>query len=186
MKILLHACCANCTIYPLTMLRQDGHDVTGYFQNPNIHPYLEFKRRLDTVKQYAEIAELAIIYDEDYRLEDFLAAVASNPAERCHYCYSSRLEKTAEVAAGQGFEGFSTSLLYSRYQKHDEIRRIGEELAAKFGLTFVYDDYRTGWQDGIRESKAMGLYRQQYCGCIYSEKERYLPKPKVKRADASG
>ncbi|MEJ2200177.1 MAG: epoxyqueuosine reductase QueH [Desulfuromonadaceae bacterium] len=175
MNILLHICCANCAIIPNQALRQQGHDVTGYFYNPNIHPFLEFKRRLDTVKEYANRTGLSVIYREDYLLRDFLAQVAAAPSSRCNYCYHSRLEETARFAAENGFEAFSSSLLYSRFQQHGEIRAQGEAMARDFGLTFVYQDFRKGWNEGIALSKAMGLYRQQYCGCIYSEQDRYAP-----------
>jgi len=173
MNILLHVCCANCAIYPVKILRQKNHLVSGFFFNHNIHPYQEFVRRLDSVRDYATQVELPMIYCEEYFLEEFLAQVAAQPASRCNYCYRSRLEETARTAAEQGFDGFTSSLLYSRYQQHDDIRRAGEELADIYGVSFIYEDYRSGWKEGIDVSKAMGLYRQQYCGCIYSEKDRY-------------
>ncbi len=176
MNVLLHICCANCAIFPVKVLREQNHEVTGYFFNHNIHPFLEFRRRLETVREYAARVELDVIYHEDYQLEEFLAEVAPNPAMRCDYCYRSRMEAAARMAAEKGFDGFSTSLLYSRYQQHELIREFGEQLAARYDLVFVYEDYRRGWREGIDASKAMGLYRQQYCGCIYSEKERYCPK----------
>jgi len=175
MKILLHVCCANCSIFPVKVLREQNHSVTGFFFNHNIHPYQEFQRRLAAVKDYAARVELPVVYREEYFLEEFLAQVAREPEKRCTYCYFSRIEETAKVASEQGYEGFTSSLLYSRYQQHEQIRSAGAALAAKYGLQFVYDDFRTGWQEGIRISKAMGLYRQQYCGCIYSEKERFAP-----------
>ena len=177
MRILLHVCCAPCAIYPLKELRSQGMEVTGFFFNHNIHPYQEYRRRLDTVREYAGKVDLTMVYRDEYRLEDFLEAVADNPAERCRYCYASRLEATAKVAVEKGFTSFTSSLLYSRYQKHDAIRELGERIGARYGVTFHYDDYRRGWQEGIRISKEVGLYRQQYCGCIYSEKERYAPRP---------
>ncbi|BCR04183.1 hypothetical protein DESUT3_12520 [Desulfuromonas versatilis] len=176
MNVLLHLCCANCAIFPVKVLREQNHAVTGYFFNHNIHPFLEFQRRLETVREYATRVELEVLYNEEYLLEEFLGEVALNPALRCDYCYRSRMEATARMAAEKGFEAFSTSLLYSRYQQHERIREFGEELAEKYGLVFVYDDFRRGWREGIDASKAMGLYRQQYCGCIFSEKERYCPK----------
>jgi len=179
-KILLHICCAPCAIYPVAEMRDEGMDVTGFFDNHNIHPYQEYRRRLDAVVAYAEMNSLEVIYREEYRLEEFLAAVAAKPEERCRYCYASRLETTAEAAAVGGFKAFSSSLLYSRYQNHDIIRQLGEEAGRKFGVHFHYDDYRRGWQEGIRLSKSLGLYRQQYCGCVYSEKERYAPKNESK------
>jgi predicted adenine nucleotide alpha hydrolase (AANH) superfamily ATPase len=150
--------------------------VTGFFFNHNIHPYLEYRRRLDTVVEYAQKESLEVIISDGYRLEEFLAGVAGKPDDRCLYCYASRLEKTAEAAAERGFDRFTSSLLYSRYQKHDIIRSLGERAGKKYGVPFHYDDYRRGWQEGIRLSKEMGMYRQQYCGCIYSEKDRYAPK----------
>ena len=176
MRLLLHVCCANCAIFPVKVLRQQQVDVTGLFFNPNIHPYQEFQRRLEATRQYAGQVALPTIWREDYPLETFLAEVASAPHTRCSYCYSSRLEETARVAAEQGFNAYSTSLLYSRFQQHDVITALGHSLAKRYGIQFYYDDYRRGWKEGIEASKAMGLYRQQYCGCIYSEKERYHPR----------
>ena len=176
MNILLHICCAPCAIYPLAELRRQGLAVTGFFFNHNIHPYQEYRRRLDTVREYAALAALDVICRDDYRLEEFLAAVATNPAKRCSYCYASRLEQAVRAAAEEGFEAYTSSLLYSRYQQHEVIREIGTRLGEKYGVRFHYDDYRRGWQEGIRLSKELALYRQQYCGCIYSEKDRYSPK----------
>ena len=174
MRILLHTCCGPCAIYPLRTLRTAGHDVTGFFYNHNIHPYQEFVRRRDAVVQMAEQEALPLIMDDTYDLEDFLAHVAAEPDKRCSYCYESRLRKTTEAALAGGFEAFTASLLYSRYQRHDEIRKLGEQIGSEFGVAFYYQDFRSGWQEGIRLSKESGLYRQQYCGCVYSEKERYF------------
>ncbi len=173
MKILMHICCAPCAVFPVAELRNAGVDVTGFFFNHNIHPYLEYRRRLDTVAEYARKEALEVIFLDDYRLEEFLGNVAGKPDERCLYCYASRLDKTAETAAEMGFDAFTSSLLYSRYQKHEIIRTLGEKAGVASGVPFHYDDFRRGWQEGIRLSKAMGMYRQQYCGCVYSEKERY-------------
>jgi predicted adenine nucleotide alpha hydrolase (AANH) superfamily ATPase len=176
MKILLHICCANCAIYPVKTLREANHSVTGFFYNHNIHPYVEYRKRLEAVQQYAKATELDVLFQDEYGLEDFLAQVAQEPASRCGYCYESRLKRTAEYAVANGFDAFSTTMLYSRYQEHEMIREFGEELGEYFGISFLYRDFRIGWQEGIDTSKAMGLYRQQYCGCIYSEKDRYYPR----------
>ena len=176
MNVLLHMCCANCAIYPLRILREAGHQVTGYFFNHNIHPYQEYRQRLAAVKSYAAMSELPLVSIDDYGLEEFLSQVAQDPAGRCAYCYQSRLQRTAEYAARQGFDAFTSSLLYSRYQSHELIRQCGEEVARLYGITFLYQDFRSGWNEGIRTSKELGLYRQQYCGCIYSEKDRYYPR----------
>ena len=180
MKILLHTCCGPCALYPLRTLRSAGHDVTGFFYNHNIHPYQEYCLRRDAVIQMAELESMPLILRDDYDLEGFLSNVAAAPELRCSYCYASRLRATAQVAAEEGFDAFTAALLYSRYQKHDEIRLLGEQIGREFGVLFYYEDFRPGWQDGIRLSRESGLYRQQYCGCIYSEKERYLPKDKRK------
>lgn len=173
MHILLHICCANCAIYPVKMLRQQKHEVTGFFYNHNIHPYQEFRKRLETARDYAARVELPMHIHEPYLLDEFLSNVAQEPTNRCHYCYRSRLRETAEHAQQQGLDGFTTTLLYSRYQNHSAIVEYGRQLAGEFKLIFHYEDYRSGWNEGIRISKEMGLYRQQYCGCIYSERDRY-------------
>ena len=179
MRILLHICCGNCAIYPVKTLREQNHQLTGYFYNDNIHPYQEFRKRLTTTREYAEKVDLELTYDEEYRLDEFLAAVAQNPENRCAYCYRARLTATAKEAKRQGFDGFTTTLLYSRYQRHQEIIDFGRQLAGETGLVFHSEDFRQGWNEGIKISKEMGLYRQQYCGCIYSEKDRYLQKKPV-------
>lgn len=178
MRILLHTCCGPCTLYPLRTLRTAGHDVTGFFYNHNIHPYQEYVRRRDALLQMAELEALPLIMRDEYDLEIFLGNVATQPDKRCSYCYASRLRATAEAAVAEGFDAFSASLLYSRYQKHDEIRELGQKIGDEYGVTFYYEDFRPGWQEGIKLSKELGLYRQQYCGCIYSEMDRYLPKAK--------
>jgi predicted adenine nucleotide alpha hydrolase (AANH) superfamily ATPase len=179
MRILLHTCCGPCALYPLRTLRTAGHDVTGFFYNHNIHPYQEYKLRRDALVQMAEHEAMPLIMRDNYDLEVFLASVADDPDKRCSYCYASRLRATARVAAEGGFDAYTASLLYSRYQKHEVIRELGEQIGREFGVPFLYQDFRPGWQEGIKLSKELGLYRQQYCGCIYSEKDRYLPKAKT-------
>ncbi|MDD2366272.1 MAG: epoxyqueuosine reductase QueH [Desulfuromonadaceae bacterium] len=176
MRILLHICCGPCALYPILTLQAAGHDVTGFFYNHNIHPYTEYLKRRDTALQMAEQNGIDLIVHDDYDLEGFLANVANEPDRRCTYCYSSRLKATAKAAVKGEFEAFTSSLLYSRYQKHDEINQLGARFGDEAGVAFLYEDFRQGWQQGIKLSKEMGLYRQQYCGCIYSEKERYLQK----------
>ena len=178
MNILLHICCANCTIYPFQNLRESGIETVGYFFNPNIHPYQEYQKRLETLKLYSDKVGLEVIYRNEYLLEEFLRNISHRVEERCGYCYSLRLEATAQEAKKRGFSRFSTTLLQSTYQKHDLIKETGERVAAKVGIPFFYEDFRPGWRKGVEVSRAMGLYRQQYCGCIYSEKERYLKKMK--------
>jgi len=149
-------------------------EVMGYFYRHNIHPYTECLRREDTLKTYAEKIDLRVIYQEGYELEKFLQKAAFREANRCRQCYHDRLKSTARVAKRGKFDYFSSTLLYSKFQKHDRIRTIGEAIGKSTGVDFYYHDFREGWQSGVETSKQIGMYRQQYCGCIYSEKERYF------------
>lgn len=174
MKILLHACCGPCAIYPVNLLRGEDHQVMGFFYRHNIHPYTECLRRQEAIVQYAEQASLKLIIQEGYDLEGFLRKAAYREADRCRICYHDRLEATAMLARRGKFDAFTSTLLYSKFQKHEQIRELAEAVAKAVGVPFFYRDFRQGWKEGIEASKAMGLYRQQYCGCIYSEKERYF------------
>jgi len=160
-------------VYPHEVLREAGHEVRGFFYNPNIHPYQEFARRAETLKEYSDKTGLAVIWDETYDLEGFLRLVVFRETERCRFCYQLRLAAAARVAKKGRFDAFTSTLLYSKFQNHELIQELGEAAARDAGLPFYYDDFRLGWQHGIKESKALGLYRQQYCGCIYSERDRY-------------
>ena len=180
MRVLLHICCAPCTIFPLTALRGEGHEVGGFFYNPNIHPYSEYEKRLDTLRGYAAETALDVIISEGYPIELFFRGVSFREEERCGSCYRLRLEQTAAAAGERGFDAFSTTLLYSKYQKHDLIREAAEEVSLKTGVLFLYRDFRQGWQQGVDVSREMNMYRQKYCGCIYSERERFLKKRKAR------
>ncbi len=176
MQILLHICCAPCAIHPVSRLQADGHAVTGFFYNPNIHPFREYQLRLDTVKSFVLRAGIELSVRDDYDLEGYLARVLGRGSGRCEQCYRMRLDAAAAEARSHSLPVFTTSLLYSRHQKHDTIRGIAEEMARDHGVDFLYEDYRKGWNTGIAESRRLNLYRQQYCGCIFSERERYQKK----------
>jgi predicted adenine nucleotide alpha hydrolase (AANH) superfamily ATPase len=178
-RILLHICCAPCTIYPLRFLKEAGYSVSGIFYNPNIHPYSEYQKRLETVETYAGRVSLPVIREDAYPLVEFLREVAFREEERCRYCYQVRLTRAAQIAKGEGFDAFTSTLLYGRFQKHDLIRGTGDRVAERLGIPFLYRDFRIGWSEGIRISKEFGMYRQQYCGCIYSEKERFCRPPQM-------
>ncbi len=173
MRILLHVCCGPCTVYPLQVLRDDSIEVTGYFYNPNIHPYREFKRRIGGLAALAEKKKFAVEIDRNYGLTEYLRRVVHNEDKRCSICYDMRLARVAARAVELDMDGFTTTLLYSRYQNHALLKEKCEQLAAKHRIDFFYRDFREGWQQGIDESIALDLYRQPYCGCIYSEQERY-------------
>ncbi len=173
LNVLIHICCGPCAIYPVKALREQGHQLRGYFYNPNIHPYTEWKQRLETLKQYAENIDLPVIIDEGYDLEHFLQQVVYRESNRCRVCYHLRLLRAAQVAKKGKFDAFTTTLLVSPFQKHEMIEEIGNEVAQKTGIPFLYQDFRPGYKEATAFSKAQGMYRQQYCGCIFSEKERY-------------
>lgn len=175
MKILLHTCCGPCAIYPTNVLRKEGMEVMGYFYKHNIHPYSECLKRQDALKSYADRIDLRVIHQEGYDLEGFIQNVVYRESSRCNYCYHDRLRSTALVAKRGKFDYFTSTLLYSKFQKHEMVKSIGEAAGKSVGVPFYYRDFREGWTEGITESKRLGLYRQQYCGCIYSEKERYFP-----------
>ena len=174
MKVLLHVCCANCAIYPIKSMKEEGLEVMAFFYRHNIHPYTECLRRQEALEAYAEQINLKVIYQEGYDLEGFIRNVAFRESERCNYCYHDRLRSTALLAKRGKFDYFSSTLLYSKHQNHELIRSMGESIGKAVGVPFLYHDYREGWKEGIECSKQMGLYRQHYCGCVYSEKERFF------------
>jgi predicted adenine nucleotide alpha hydrolase (AANH) superfamily ATPase len=175
MNVLLHICCAPCAILPFERLLEDGHDVLGFWYNPNIHPFVEFRRRLKALKVLQERLPLAVVYDERYGLQQFLNHVEweGAPGERCADCYRLRLERTAREAARRRMEAITTTLLSSRHQDHDLVRRVGEECAAAHGVEFYYADWRPIAEEGHERARAMNLYLQPYCGCMFSEWERF-------------
>jgi epoxyqueuosine reductase len=178
MKILLHICCAPCAVYPAEILSAQGHQVRGFFFNPNIHPYQEFSRRMVTLEDYAGKTGLPIIWDRGYHLEEFLRNIAFRELERCRFCYYLRLKATARVARGGKFDAFTSTLLYSKFQNHAMIRELAVQVGQEVGVPFYYEDFRLGWAAGAAKSKKLGLYKQQYCGCIFSERDRFLQPPK--------
>ncbi|MBA2847658.1 epoxyqueuosine reductase QueH [Thermosulfuriphilus ammonigenes] len=178
MKLLLHCCCGPCSFYPVKALREEGLEAVAYFYNPNIHPFREFRRRLQAMRQMAEELKLSLIAETNYGLREYLRRVIFQEEQRCWACYLLRLEATAQKAKELRFSAFSTTLLYSRYQRHNLIQRIGQDLAYRYGLTFIYRDFRQGWPAGQRQARKMGIYLQSYCGCIFSEQERYDKKLK--------
>jgi predicted adenine nucleotide alpha hydrolase (AANH) superfamily ATPase len=201
MNILLHICCSNCAIYPIKTLRSEKHHLTGLWFNPNIHPYAEYNLRLGSLKRLACEWRFDVSYIEDYTPEEYfrmfktssppfikggqggitdpgkltesksLESVPPYP-ERCKSCYQLRLEKTAAHAREQDFDAFSTTLLISPYQDFEQIVSLGKKLADKYNVQFHVKDYRPYFREAMALSKEMGLYRQKYCGCIFSKEER--------------
>jgi len=179
MKLLLHCCCAPCSLSCVSSLRAQGIESELLWFNPNIHPYVEYNARLDCLREFAANEKLKLRLIKEYGLRLFLKEVyreideIGSVPERCERCYSLRLEKTASIAASEGFAAFTTTLLISPYQDHDALKRIGEETAEKHGVDFYYTDFRPLFRESRTLAREMGLYMQKYCGCIFSEEERY-------------
>jgi len=171
--VLLHCCCAHCAAYTVSYWRGLGYEVSALWYNPNIHPYTEHQQRLEAMKSLAEQVNLPLTVTEGYDIVTYFRQVAGHESQRCQYCFRLRLSKTAETARQMGLSAFTTTLLISPHQKHDLLKEIGHQLAEEIGIEFLYADLRKRYSDSRHLTKPLGLYRQQYCGCIYSEWERY-------------
>ena len=176
MKLLLHTCCAPCSVYCIKALRSEGIEPTLFWYNPNIHPYAEYKARRDCLREYAKLVKAELLEQDAYGLDEFICNVYDKLTTRCEdYCY-------------HGFDAISTTLLYSIYQKHEYIDDLMTGLAEEYGIEFVYRDFREGWQEGQDEARRIGLYMQKYCGCVFSEEESGIGREvgrKLKKAGIS-
>jgi len=174
MNILIHTCCAPCLTYTAEKLGEDN-EITAFWFNPNIHPFKEYERRLKALKKYHDETGIDVIYKDVYPLKEFLeGALRTDP--RCEFCYRWRLEETAKMAKRRDFDSFTTTLSISPYQDHDMIKKIGGEIGEKHDVKFLYVDLRDGFYESHEMAKDMDLYMQGYCGCIFSEKDRYEKK----------
>lgn len=156
--------------------RKEAIDVVGFWYNPNIHPATEYLIRFQTLKDYAASIALPLIVENDYGLRRFLKTVAEDPDDRCRHCYRDRLEVTAKKAKAEGFDAFSSTLFISPYQSHDLLKEIAFQVSVDVGIPFHYVDFRPFFREGQQRAKDCGLYLQKYCGCVYSEAERYQKK----------
>ena len=172
-KLLIHSCCAHCAAYTVDYWRQQGYEVSVLWYNPNIHPYTEHQHRMESMKSLAQEVNLPLSVTGGYDIIEYFRRVVGHEAERCRYCFNLRLSKTAETAREKGFDAFTTTLLISPQQKHNIIRETGSNVADEKGLEFLYTDLRKRYSDSRHLTKPMNLYRQQYCGCVYSEWERH-------------
>jgi len=166
MKLLLHCCCAPCSIASVSNLRSDNIEPQLFWYNPNIYPLTEYNSRFDCLKGFAASEKLKLTSINE-GVHEFL-----DGTERCEKCYVIRLEKTASFAAQEGFSAFSTTLLISPYQDHETIKRTGKEMAEKYGIEFFYRDFRPFFRESQNAARAKGYYMQKYCGCIYSKEQK--------------
>ena len=169
-KILLHTCCAPCTTYINEWLKGSGFLTAGFFYNQNIYPAAEYELRKRCMEYYSAISNLDVTY-----VEEDSPPLAGN----CEHCYETRLRKTAQFAKHNGFELFTTTLLISPYQKHDMIKELGTRISEELGIGFLYHDFREGYYKSRELSTRYILYRQKYCGCSASHKERELKNEQV-------
>lgn len=171
MSVLIHTCCAPCLTYTAERLKKE-EDITAFWFNPNIHPFKEYEKRLMALKKYEEKTRIDVIYRDEYLLEEFVeGALRANP--RCKFCYQWRLRETAKEAKKRGFDSFTTTLTISPYQDHEMIKKIGGEVGKDNDVKFLYIDLRDGFYKSHEMAEELGLYKQGYCGCIFSEKDRY-------------
>ena len=172
MKLLLHVCCAPCSVQCVEILAEEGISPDLYWYNPNIHPFTEYRSRRDSLRGFAEAQKIPLIMEDEYGLRSFIKAVEP-VTQRCVFCYKLRLEKAAILAAEKGYDAFSTTLFISPYQNHDLIQETGEDLAIRYGVKLFYRDFRPRFRQSLNQAREAGYYMQKYCGCIYSEEERY-------------
>jgi predicted adenine nucleotide alpha hydrolase (AANH) superfamily ATPase len=175
--LLLHICCAPCSIHPLEIMQED-YRVTGIYYGPNIHPEVEYIVRLEEMERVAGEKSIELIRAE-YDMPEWFRKMEGleqehEGGERCKACYRIRLEKTAEYAVERNIENFTTTLSVSPHKDAGEINRIGTEIAEKYNLNFLSVDFkkRDGFKRSMEAAKELGLYRQDYCGCVYSRRER--------------
>lgn len=167
-------------------LRNELIEPTLYFFNPNIHPLKEFKMRKNTLVDYAKSQGAKLILNNDYGLREFIKGVYPDFDNRCGYCYRTRLEATAKFAADNGYDTFTSTLFISPYQNHELMRTIAEAAALKYGVEFLYRDFRPFFKEGQQKARDMGLYMQKYCGCVFSEEDRYKKHKKKESPAESG
>jgi len=172
-KLLLHVCCAPCSVECIEVLRTEDIEPNLFWYNPNIHLYGEYKSRRDCLINFAKEQNLKLELDDQYGLREFLNAVYTDIENRCAYCYRMRLKKAAAFAAENGYNVFTTTLLISPYQDHEMLKKIGCEEAQKHGVEFLYRDFRPLFREGQAKARNKSFYMQKYCGCVFSEEERF-------------
>ena len=172
-SVMLHCCCAHCSAYSIEYWQRQGYRTSAVWYNPNIHPYSEHKKRLESMRSLVKQLDCPFIEIEGYDVSNYFKTINGDEAGRCRHCFRLRLQRTAEVALENGFNSFSSSLLISPHQKHELLAEIGSDIAEKTGIEFLYADLRKHYSESRHITKPLDLYRQQYCGCLYSEWERY-------------
>lgn len=173
MKLLMHTCCAPCSIMCIDTLRKEGIEPVLFWYNPNIHPMKEYKMRKNTLVDYSKSIGAKLIIENEYGLRRFIEGTYPDFDNRCGFCYELRLDRTAQVAKENGFDAFTSTLFVSPYQNHDLLIKTAESVAEKYGVEFLYRDFRAYFKEGQEKARELELYMQKHCGCIFSEEDRY-------------
>lgn len=176
-RLLLHACCAPCSLEPVRMLVEEGFEPTICWTNPNIQPVEEHDTRLEELRRWCAAGgiELIVAADDRAAWERAVAPIgALDRARRCRACYALRLAEACRVAVEHGFDHIATTLAVSPYQLFDTCNDVLERLAGAHGLSAVVRDFRPWYPEATRRSRELGMYRQQYCGCRFSAAEAVL------------
>jgi epoxyqueuosine reductase len=172
-KLLLHICCGPCASGAVPWWKNEADQVVGFFYNPNIHPFMEYRRRLTGAHEVCGLTGIGLVVDEAYDPAAWFAAVLDPEGSRCRACIAQRLDRAAREAVARGCDAFSTSLSISPWQDHEAIAAEGERAGALHGVEFLYRDLRLVYDETRSASREWGIYRQKYCGCLVSEWERY-------------
>jgi predicted adenine nucleotide alpha hydrolase (AANH) superfamily ATPase len=173
MRMLLHICCGPCACGAIPFWQGKVTELVGFFYNPNIHPLLEYRRRLEGATETAELSRAALVVDQTYDPEAWFATVSGEVGSRCERCIGMRMDRAAQEAVSLGCDAFSSSLSISPWQDQAAIRSRGELAGETYGVDFLYEDLRPEYSASRQLSRERGLYRQKYCGCLVSEWERY-------------
>jgi predicted adenine nucleotide alpha hydrolase (AANH) superfamily ATPase len=173
--VILHICCGPCATYSIEHLNNNNYNITGYFYNPNIEPVEEYEKRLNTFIQYLDNVEINDLFVDDYDNEkwrDFVIEYKNEPegGKRCEKCIEYRLKKTAEFCKKRKIKKFTTTLSISPHKNFEFIKKTGEQIAEKNGLEFLPFDFKknNGFKKSVEISKKYNMYRQKYCGCLFS------------------
>jgi predicted adenine nucleotide alpha hydrolase (AANH) superfamily ATPase len=176
-SLILHTCCAPCVTYVGEVLKND-YTVITYFYNPNIHPIEEYERRRDELIEYGKKTGLSLIIEKP-DFDEWFAAVSGLENEpergnRCTLCFEIRLRKTAQYAKKNNIKIFTTALTISPHKNADQVNEVGKQIAKELGLQFLEADFKkdNGFRKSCEISRQLNLYRQNYCGCLYSQKKK--------------
>lgn len=178
----MHTCCAPCFTYiyeDMTNFREIFNeeygeiDLTSYYYNPNIQPKFEFNRRKETLIEFCKMKNCKLVIDDYYDIHEFACHDKNHDGfiSRCHYCYYIRLKSSFEYAKNNGFDTVMTTLSISPYQNQKLIKEVGEALSLEYGIEYIHLDYTVKFRQGQQMARDLGLYRQKYCGCMFSMDE---------------